>query len=132
MGEASNKVIADFSTMVNTILDEQAIKVGGMSGPVLAHAIQDGTREIWENMERMAQRVGVPLGDVADRPSCPNAGQTHMAVASLWWYLSCHSPAAMAVSELYTPTIMEPMVAWQYCQRSPTFEDAEWARRRSS
>ncbi len=39
MGEASNKFIADFSTMVNTILDERAMEVGGMSGPALARAI---------------------------------------------------------------------------------------------
>jgi hypothetical protein len=55
MGEASNRFIANFLQMVHDILDERAIEVGGMSGPVLACAIQDGTREIWENMELMAQ-----------------------------------------------------------------------------
>jgi hypothetical protein len=62
MGEASNRFIADFSRRIHEILDERAIEVGGMSGPALARAIQDGTREIRENMELMAQRAGVPLG----------------------------------------------------------------------
>jgi hypothetical protein len=61
MGEASNKFIKDFSRMVHEVLDERAVEVGGMSGPALARAIQDGTREIRDNMERMALRVGVPL-----------------------------------------------------------------------
>jgi hypothetical protein len=99
MGEASNKFIADFSTMVNTILDERAIEVGGMSGPALARAIQDGTREIRENMERMAQQVGVPIGAVANGPVVPlqarHTWQLHLyggtfhVIPQQWRFPSC-------------------------------------------
>jgi hypothetical protein len=100
MGEASNKFISEFSTMVNTILDERAVEVGGMSGPALARAIQDGTREIRENMERMAQRVGVPLGHVAgEGPVVPPQarhtwrlhlyGGTFHVIPQQWRFPSC-------------------------------------------
>jgi hypothetical protein len=34
--------------MVHEVLDEQTIEVDGMSCPTLAHAIQDGTRNMGE------------------------------------------------------------------------------------
>jgi hypothetical protein len=96
-------------------MSEPAVEVGGMSGPALAHAIQDGTRDIWENMEWMAHQAGVPLGGAPPQPrsSCPTTtGQAHVEVACIWCYLSCPTPS-MVVPELYTPSIMEPRVlAW--------------------
>jgi hypothetical protein len=50
MLEASNRFITDFSWMAHEVLDEQAVELGGMSGPMLACAIQDGTRDIRENV----------------------------------------------------------------------------------
>jgi hypothetical protein len=118
MAESSKRFVDNFSQTVHQILDERAVEVGGMSGPALARAIRDGTREIRENMSRLALRAGVPLGGPAPGqgpvvpPQARHRWQLHVyggvfhVLPQQWRFPSC-TPLQLWVQWLLGDTVNE-------------------------
>jgi hypothetical protein len=115
MGEVLNRFIADFSQMVHEILDERAIEVGGMSAVALSTAIQDGTREIQENLVQLSDCAGLPVGAAARPsrwPSCPTTtgqaqvarGGTFHVIPQAWHFPSC-TPLQLWIQWLLGDTV---------------------------